>query len=49
VNTLTETIAEKDFMIEQTKQVNKELGKKINELEAKLKGEGKDKVLRVKC
>ncbi len=36
-------------MIEQTKTVNKELGKKIKELEEKLKGEGKDKVLRVKC
>jgi len=49
VNTLTETVAEKDFMIQQTKQVNKELGKRIHELEAKLKEEGKDKVLRVKC
>ncbi len=33
VNSLTETITEKDFILENTKQVNKELGKRVQELE----------------
>ena len=37
VNTLTETIAEKDLIVDNTKSVNRELAKRINELEEQLK------------
>jgi len=35
--TLTEAIAEKDLSLENQKNLNKELGKKISELEQQLK------------
>ena len=35
LNTLTETIGEKDFMLDNIKMVNKELAKKIADFEGK--------------